>query len=373
MVVAEAPPMPGNVSAVHSGVRIDTNGSHADGKSPNNKQEFMRVYEVLREELMADDLIAGQPSFSAEYMKKMLDYNVPGGKLNRGMAVGDILLHLTKDASKQQLFEANILGWCIEWLQAFFLVADDIMDNSITRRGQPCWYRVPEVGLVACNDYIILESCIYRILKKHFAGKSYYPLLLDFFHETTHQTAHGQLLDITTAPIGTVDLSKYTEDTYMRIVTYKTAFYSFYLPVVCGLLVGGTTFQDAFAVAKDICIEMGRYFQIQDDYLDCYGDPAVIGKVGTDIQDNKCSWLIVQALQKASPSQLAVIKEHYGKDDESSIAAVKQTYRELDVEAMFKQYEQESYERLSKLISQQKFLPEEVFTALLKKIYKRQK
>ncbi len=52
---------------------------------------------------------------------------------------------------------------------------------------------------------------------------------------------------------------------------------------------------------------------------------------------------------------------------------MKQTYRELDVEAMFKQYEQESYKRLSKLISQQKVLPEEVFTALLKKIYKRQK
>lgn len=37
--------------------------------------------------------------------------------------------------------------------------------------------------MVACNDYIILESCIYRILKKHFAGRSFYPQLLDFFHE----------------------------------------------------------------------------------------------------------------------------------------------------------------------------------------------
>ena len=79
--------------------------------------------------------------------------------------------------------------------------------------------------------------------------------------QTTHQTAHGQLLDITTAPIGTVDLSKYTEDTYIRIVTFKTAFYSFYLPVICGLLVGGVTSQAAFGAAKDICIKMGQYFQ----------------------------------------------------------------------------------------------------------------
>lgn len=64
-------------------------------------------------------------------------------------------------------FLAMSVGWCIEWLQAFFLVADDMMDHSITRRGQPCWYRVPKVGMNACNDCIILEACIYKILKKH--------------------------------------------------------------------------------------------------------------------------------------------------------------------------------------------------------------
>ena len=59
-----------------------------------------------------------------------------------------------------------------------------------------------------------------------------------------------------------VDLSRYTLPTYMRIVTYKTAFYSFYLPVACGLLVAGVASPDALALAKDICLRMGQYFQV---------------------------------------------------------------------------------------------------------------
>lgn len=63
----------------------------------------------------------------------------------------------------------------------------------------------------------------------------------------------------------------------------------------------------AYTEAQNILIPLGEYFQIQDDYLDCYGDPAVIGKIGTDIQVNKCSWLINQALAKANPEQRKVL------------------------------------------------------------------
>jgi hypothetical protein len=60
-----------------------------------------------------------------------------------------------------------------------------------------------------------------------------------------------------------VDLSRFTMDAYLRIVTYKTAFYTFYLPVACGMVLAGKAQPEALKLANDICIEMGRYFQVR--------------------------------------------------------------------------------------------------------------
>ena len=262
----------------------------------------------------------------------------------------------------------------MEFLQAFFLVADDAMDDSVTRRGQPCWFRLPEVKLIAINDSFILESCVFKILKKYFGAEPCYTQLVDLFIEVTRQTEFGQLLDLTSQPQGgVIDLSRFTIQRYNSIVRYKTAFYSFYLPVALGLIQSGVTDRKHFEKAREILLIMGEYFQVQDDYLDCYGSPEVIGKIGTDIQDNKCSWLVVQALNIVTPEQKKILIENYGKHDMKKVEKVKKLYVDLNIEHIFQVYEAKSYAEIKALIAQVRDMPVEIFEFLLKKIYKRSK
>ena len=282
--------------------------------------------------------------------------------------------------TREEAHSAAVLGWCIEWLQAFFLVADDVMDGSITRRGQPCWYKLPKVGMVAINDGFLLQSHLYRFLKSHFGKTPHYVQLLELFIDVTWQTELGQLLDLTSQPapaVAAIDLERFTLERYKAIVKYKTAYYSFYLPVACGLIVAGmATTEGALKQAEEICCIMGEYFQVQDDYLDCYADAATLGKIGTDIKDNKCSWLVVQALARATPEQKATLKAHYGKHDDASEATIKALYREMKLEALFEAYEAESYATLKALIATSTSgtgIPADVYLSLLHKIYKRSK
>ncbi|OZJ06456.1 hypothetical protein BZG36_00616 [Bifiguratus adelaidae] len=339
--------------------------------------DFNAVYPILRDEMLAEVKKYNMPENAYNWFKESMDYNVPGGKLNRGLSVVDTLRILKGSSiTEDDLFKARILGWAVEWLQAFFLVADDLMDQSVTRRGQPCWFRREGINLVAINDSFLLESCIYIMLKKHFKAESYYVDLLELFHEVSFQTELGQLLDLITAPEDDVDLNRFSPAKHQFIVIFKTAYYSFYLPVAMAMMMAGVKDEAAYNQAREILLPLGEYFQVQDDYLDCYGDPAFIGKIGTDIQDNKCSWLINQALVKVTPEQRKVLDEHYGKRNAESEAKVKEIYKELDLESVYRVYEDQSHKHISSLIEQvdeSKGVKRQVFYEFMNKIYKRTK
>ncbi|URE25801.1 Farnesyl [Musa troglodytarum] len=242
-----------------------TNGAVVVGGGGGDlKATFRQIYDRLKSELLQDDAF-DYTDEARQWIDRMLDYNVPGGKLNRGLSVID---------SYKLLKEGNQLN-------------DE------------------EVGLIAVNDGILLRNHIPRILKRHFKGKPYYVDLLDLFNE-----------------------------------------------VACALLMAGENL-DNFVDVKNILVEMGTYFQVQDDFLDCFGDPEVIGKIGTDIEDFKCSWLVVQALQRADENQMKTLSEIYGKSDPTCVAKVKSIYRDLDLQNVFTEYEWTSYEQLISSIEAQ--------------------
>lgn len=295
------------------------------------------------------------------------------------------------------------------------------MDDSIIRRGQPCWYRLDGVGTIAVNDALLLEGAIYQMLRMHFKGEPYYTDLLEMFHDVSYMTEMGQLIDLITAPVNKVDLSKFNLQRHSLIVIYKTAFYSFYLPVaaamyMCGIpstssplepspssngassapltpvsengspaaapTKAGTAEQDPYKIALSILLPLGEYFQVQDDFLDFSGTPEQIGKVGTDIIDNKCSWCINTALALATPAQRAILDTNYGRKNPECERKVKVVFEEVGVRKKYEEYEQGMYDKLMRMIEAvpeiksekgDAVLRREVFTSFLMKIYKRQK
>ncbi len=118
---------------------------------------------------------------------------------------------------------------------------------------------------------------------------------------------------------------------------------------------------------------MGEFFQVQDDYLDCYGAPEQIGKVGRDIEEAKCGWLIVNALRNCSATQRKELEQNYGKENVECVAKVKQIYTELNIPRIYAEFEERTFAHLQSLIAAQSLVPRVVFDDLLKKIYKRQK
>eukprot|EP00977_Amphora_coffeiformis_P000369 scaffold98_cov172-Amphora_coffeaeformis.AAC.23 len=349
------------------------------------KGSFLSICDLLMKEILAELPVRYDlPTSETKWIADMLEYNVKGGKMNRGLMVVESGVAILKAQGKQptndQLCQLAVLGWAIEWLQAWLLVADDIMDSSVTRRGQPCWYKKlgDSIWYIAINDAVTLEALTFKLLKRHLSTHPGYVQLVDLLQETTFQTELGQLSD-TLCDI--LDLPDLTPERWELIVTYKTSFYSFYLSVAFAMVYCGIQRKDAFDAARDILITMGVYFQAQDDYLDCFATPEQLGKIGTDIQDKKCGWLFTKAYhQLANAEQKAYFDKYYGKCKvgSSEEARIKQIYKDLGFPTLYEEYEQASYDKIMKMKESQQGdvlakagVPWKVFETFLQKVYKR--
>lgn len=326
-------------------------------------KRFLKVYEEIQQYLLdhAEARHELDPN-RRRYLKQMMDTTCLGGKYYRGLCVVDVTEAMIKDKQRvnhetpidvdRALHDACVCGWMIEMLQAHFLVEDDIMDKSLVRRGKPCWYLHPGVtAQVAINDGLIVLAWATQLCMHYFSDKKYLLGILRVFHEVDLTTTMGQLYDVTAmvdskkldanvAHAHTTDYVEYTLFNYTRIVKHKTAYYTYYLPLIMGLLVSESMHLVDCAEVEHVALLMGEYFQVQDDVMDCFTLPEKLGKVGTDIQDAKCSWLAVTFLASAPADKVADFKANYGQDIPEKIQRVKTLFTEAKLLEKFANYEE---------------------------------
>ena len=186
----------------------------------------------------------------------------------------------------------SILGpaAALEVFHSFTLIHDDIMDKADVRRGVPTVYRKwDENTAILSGDVMSIES--YKLVAK--APAEVLPKALDLFSTTAAQVCEGQQFDMDFEDEESVPMKD-----YLKMIGLKTA-----VLIACsakmGALIAGAdekTCDQLYRYGYDL----GLAFQIADDWLDTYSDPKVFGKaIGGDILNNKKSWLLTRAFEKA--------------------------------------------------------------------------
>uniref|UniRef100_A0A1B0CDU1 Farnesyl pyrophosphate synthase n=1 Tax=Lutzomyia longipalpis TaxID=7200 RepID=A0A1B0CDU1_LUTLO len=326
---------------------------------PETFQEFMSFYPNIVEDLKEKVKIY-DPFGGGKHIEGVLQYNLLGGKKNRGMLLYETFKRMAP-VSSENLRTAAYLGWCVELFQSAYLMMDDIMDGSLYRRGKPCWYK--KVGLTALNDANMLENAAYQLLKDHFSHLSCYIKLMELFQRSSFIVAVGQEMD---AKATYQDVLTFTMEQYRGIALNKASD-SIYLPMEMAAYLAGC--QDQLTQhTKDVTMEIGIFAAIQNDYLDCYGKIEDSGATGTDIQTGKCTWLAVNFLQRANEAQKKIMKECYGKSDEASIRRVKELYNEVSLEDAYFEFEKNFYTTVKKEIGQSSEIPLQVCLEIIDKM-----
>merc|ERR1719334_153162 len=142
----------------------------------------------------------------------------------------------------------------------------------------------------------------------------------------------------------------FTRQRYEAICLHKTALYTFTLPVLAGMKLAEVSDISLEARLSSLLQRFGLLFQSQDDFLDCFGDADVTGKTGTDIEEGKCTWLLVEALLRADDETKATLALCYGRDDPDAVATIKDIYRHLELLSVFHDFENAMRHELEKEI-----------------------
>ena len=213
----------------------------------------------------------------------------------------------------------------LETYHNFTLLHDDLMDHADMRRGNPTVHVKWDANTaILSGDTMLLMA--FKLMMQ--CPQEYLHAVLDVFIETTLEIDEGQQYDISFETRDDV-----REEEYIEMIRLKTS-----VLLACalkiGAILGGASASDAENLYK-FGEQIGLAFQLQDDFLDVYGDPKVFGKaIGGDILCNKKTFMLINAFNKADEAQRKELEKWVNAvnpDSQQKIAAVTTLYNNIGV------------------------------------------
>jgi geranylgeranyl diphosphate synthase type II len=237
--------------------------------------------------------------------------------------------------------DAFLAAKAVELFHNFSLVHDDMMDEANLRRGQPTVHTKYDANTaLLVGDIMVIRAYEYlQPIQSNHLSK-----ILGLFNQTAREVCEGQQLDMDYAKRSTVSLEE-----YIHMITLKTSVL-LAASLQMGAIIGGAGEHNCSHL-YEFGKKLGIAFQIQDDYLDAFGDAAVFGKdAGGDIKQNKKTFLLIRALETANPEQLKALNALLTSDPADKVEQVLVIFKDCKVdawaEALKQKYMQEALAHL---------------------------
>ena len=302
-----------------------------------------------------------KPASLYEPIKYVLDL---GGKRIR-----PILMLLSYNLYKDNPQEILSSACALETYHNYTLLHDDLMDEAPLRRGQQTVHMKWNANQAILSGDSMLVLAYERLAK---CDTKHLEAVLSLFTETALQIGEGQQYDMEFEMRNDVAVEEYIE-----MIRLKTS-----VLLACatkmGAILADATQEDAENLYK-FGEQIGLAFQLQDDYLDVYGDAKVFGKkIGGDIVSNKKTYMLITAFNQANTGQRAELENWVNKKDfntEEKIVAITRLYNQIGIDKLAKEKMNFYYEQGKNFLDAVK-LPDERKEALAEyaaKMMKRQK
>ena len=241
-----------------------------------------------------------------------------------GKRIRPVLCLLGNELFSELHPDAYLAAKAVELFHNFSLVHDDMMDEANLRRGQPTVHTKYDANTaLLVGDIMVIRAYEYlQPIQSNHLSK-----ILGLFNQTAREVCEGQQLDMDYAKRSTVSMEE-----YIHMITLKTSVL-LAASLQMGAIIGGAGEHNCSHL-YEFGRKLGIAFQIQDDYLDAFGDAAVFGKdAGGDIKQNKKTFLLIRALETANPDQLKTLNALLASDPVDKVEQVLAIFKACKVDA----------------------------------------